>query len=110
MEDSLPQLRRGVLGYCVLSALRSQPRYGFELSRGVEIDGFGVPQGTIYPLLSRLKRDGLVVSEWRESSGGPPRKYYRLTEKGQLELDRFIQEWRRFRDAVDRALEVEGEG
>jgi PadR family transcriptional regulator PadR len=64
--------------------------------------------GTIYPLLSRLRRDGLVETTWRESSAGPPRRYYRLTKAGRIALDGFIDEWGRFRDAVDRVVERKG--
>jgi PadR family transcriptional regulator PadR len=59
-------------------------------------------EGTIYPLLTRLRRDGLVTSTWRESPSGPPRRYYQLTYKGRRALDDFVAEWRRFRRAVDR--------
>jgi PadR family transcriptional regulator PadR len=58
-------------------------------------------EGTIYPLLSRLRRDGLVESTWRESPTGPPRRYYQATPAGRRALDGFRLEWSRFRDAVD---------
>jgi PadR family transcriptional regulator PadR len=61
-------------------------------------------EGTIYPLLSRLRRDGLVETTWRESESGPPRRYYRLTREGQRALDTFVRDWTRFRDAVDAVL------
>jgi PadR family transcriptional regulator PadR len=62
-------------------------------------------EGTIYPLLSRLRRDGLVESTWQESPSGPPRRYYRLTVAGRASLDGFKVEWRRFRNAVDHFVE-----
>jgi PadR family transcriptional regulator, regulatory protein PadR len=62
-------------------------------------------EGTIYPLLSRLRRDGLVESTWQESPSGPPRRYYRLTESGRAALETFKREWDRFRDAVDHFVE-----
>lgn len=62
-------------------------------------------EGTIYPLLSRLRRDGLVESTWSESPSGPPRRYYRITEAGRAALDAFRQEWSRFRAAVDSVVE-----
>jgi PadR family transcriptional regulator, regulatory protein PadR len=62
-------------------------------------------EGTIYPLLSRLRRDGLVETSWRESSSGPPRRYYRLTHEGRTALAAFSGEWTTFRDAVDRFLD-----
>jgi PadR family transcriptional regulator PadR len=98
----LAQMRRGTLQYCVLSLLAEEERYGFDLVRGLaEMDGMVTSEGTIYPLLSRLRRDGLVESTWQESPSGPPRRYYRLTQAGRAALEAFKLEWRRFRDAVD---------
>jgi PadR family transcriptional regulator PadR len=102
----LTQLRRGVLEYCVLALLRDEERYGFELVRGLsEVDGMVTSEGTIYPLLSRLRRDGLVETNWKESSSGPPRRYYRLTAAGKEALDWFAGEWIRFRNGVDQVLD-----
>jgi len=107
MQDALlAQMRRGTLQYCVLSLLADEERYGFDLVRGLaELDGMVTSEGTIYPLLSRLRRDGLVESNWQESPSGPPRRYYRLTNAGRAALDAFRLEWRRFRDAVDHFVE-----
>ena len=81
-------------------------RYGFDLVRELaEVDGMVTSEGTIYPLLSRLRRDGLVESSWQESSAGPPRRYYRLTHAGRASLEGFLREWARFRDAVDHFVE-----
>jgi PadR family transcriptional regulator, regulatory protein PadR len=105
----LAQMRRGTLQYCVLSILGAEERYGFDLVRALaEHDGMVTSEGTIYPLLSRLRRDGLVESTWQESSSGPPRRYYRLTERGRSALEGFKLEWRRFRDAVDHFVERTG--
>ena len=102
----LAQMRRGTLQYCVLSLLADEERYGFDLVRVLaELDGMVTSEGTIYPLLSRLRRDGLVESNWQESPSGPPRRYYRLTNAGRAALDAFRLEWRRFRDAVDHFVE-----
>jgi PadR family transcriptional regulator PadR len=102
----LAQMRRGTLQYCVLSLLADEERYGFDLVRGLaEMDGMVTSEGTIYPLLSRLRRDGLVESTWQESPSGPPRRYYKLTSAGRSALDAFRVEWRRFRDAVDHFVE-----
>ena len=107
VQDALlSQMRRGTLQYCVLALLAKEERYGFDLVRGLaEVDGMVTSEGTIYPLLSRLRRDGLVESTWQESSAGPPRRYYRLTEAGRTALEGFRLEWRRFRDAVDHFVE-----
>jgi len=108
MRDSvIPQLRRGVLEFCVLALLRDTERYGFELVRALtEADGLVTTEGTLYPLLGRLRRDGVVETTWRESSSGPPRRYYRLTAAGHEALDAFTAQWARFRDSVDSLLDT----
>jgi PadR family transcriptional regulator PadR len=101
----LTQLRRGALEYCVLALLRDGRRYGFDLVRELSAaDGLLTSEGTIYPLLSRLRREGLVTTTWQESDAGPPRRYYALTVDGGHALDRFVEDWRRFRDGVDTVL------
>jgi PadR family transcriptional regulator, regulatory protein PadR len=102
---TLTQLRRGVLPHCVLAVLREQERYGFELVSVLsEVEGLAITEGTIYPLLSRLRRDGLVDTTWRESDSGPPRRYYHLTAEGEKALDGFQTDWSEFRGAVDMVL------
>ena len=104
----LAQLRRGSIQYCVLALLRDEDRYGFELTRALsDADGLVTSEGTVYPLLARLRQDGLVETTWQESSQGPPRRYYRLTADGQEALESFVAQWRRFRDAIDRLLDEE---
>lgn len=106
-EDRLlSQMRRGTLEYCVLAVLRGGEHYGFDLVRRLaEVDGMVTSEGTIYPLLTRLRRDGLVSTAWKESPKGPPRKYYRITAKGTRALNDFIEEWQRFRAGVDALME-----
>jgi PadR family transcriptional regulator, regulatory protein PadR len=101
----ITQMRRGTVEYCVLALLRDRPRYGFDLVRTLgEADGLVTSEGTIYPLLSRLRRDGLVTTAWHESPSGPPRRYYELTLAGHQALELFATEWDRFTGAVDRLL------
>jgi PadR family transcriptional regulator PadR len=106
-QDGLvAQMRRGTLQYCVLAMLATEERYAFDLVHALgQEDGMVTSEGTIYPLLSRLRRDGLVETTWRESPSGPPRRYYRLTTSGRAALDGFAREWSRFRDGVDRFIE-----
>lgn len=107
-SDVLSQLRRGALEYCVLGLLAGEERYGFDIARTLgAIDGMVTGQGTLYPLLSRLKKDGHVSATWRESESGPPRKYYAITAEGRRALADFTTQWRRFRDAVDDILPEE---
>src|ERR687884_481545 len=88
------QLRRGVLEYCVLALLRDRPHYGFDLVRQLAAaDGLLTSEGTIYPLLSRLRKDGLVATTWQESDAGPPRRYYALTDAGRTALNAFVHDW-----------------
>jgi PadR family transcriptional regulator, regulatory protein PadR len=109
-RDSVSQLRKGTLEYCVLALLRDGQRYGFELVRKLsQADGLLVSEGTIYPLLSRLRRDHLVSTSWQESEAGPPRRYYQLTDAGKRALADFSDEWARFRDAVDALVTPQGE-
>ncbi|WP_307204540.1 PadR family transcriptional regulator [Nocardioides zeae] len=99
----LANLRRGVVDHCVLAALRSGERYGLDIAR--ELEGTLLAgTGTLYPLLSRLRKAGLVTTSWQESSEGPPRRYYRLTGDGDAALQAFEAAWSPFRDAVDGAL------
>ncbi|MFE3150387.1 PadR family transcriptional regulator [Streptomyces sp. NPDC059218] len=99
------QLRKGVLEYCVLALMRDGARYGVELLRELEETGaLATSQGTVYPLLSRLRRDQLVVTTWQESASGPPRRYYELTGAGHAALAEFAGTWPAFRDAVDHLL------
>jgi len=108
-DGLIAQMRRGTLEYCVLALLRNERRYGFDIVRALaESDGMVTGEGTIYPLLSRLRRDGLVETTWEESPSGPPRRYYRLTKQGREALDAFEVEWERFRDAVDRFVSEGG--
>jgi PadR family transcriptional regulator PadR len=110
LDTLVTQMRKGALEYCVLALLTGPARYGFEIvQRLAQIDGMLTSEGTIYPLLGRLRRDGLVQSEWKESSTGPPRRYYLLTAEGQRALLAFRDEWTTFRGAVDTILETGGE-
>jgi PadR family transcriptional regulator PadR len=102
----IAQMRRGALEYCVLALLAARERYGFELVQNLaEVDGMVTSEGTIYPLLTRLRKDGEVETFWQESTTGPPRRYYRITLRGREALKGFRMEWTRFRSAVDTLLE-----
>jgi PadR family transcriptional regulator PadR len=104
-RDPLTELRRGVVEHCVLAVIRQKESYAYEIVRALSnAGGLVTSEGTIYPLLSRLRRDGLVETTWRESESGPPRRYYRLTSEGQQALDAFVRDWTRFREAVDAVL------
>ncbi|MGI5196299.1 PadR family transcriptional regulator [Streptomyces sp. CA-288835] len=100
------QLLRGVLDLCLLSLISSRPRYGYEFVEALADSGLElVSEGSIYPLLARMERARLI-SSYRapSSSGGAPRKYYRLTEAGRAELTSGQAVWRAFTGQVDRIL------
>ena len=89
----------------MLALLGTGPRYGVELVRDLAADrALTASEGTLYPLLSRLRRSGWVETTWQESPVGPPRRYYTLTPDGERALHRFRLEWVAFRDAVDRVM------
>src|ERR671937_524647 len=101
-DTLVTQMRKGALEYIVLALLTKQSRYGFEIVQTLgQIDGLLTSEGTIYPLLGRLRRAGLVQTGGREPSEAPPRRYYRLTGEGQRALRTFRDEWTTFRSAVD---------
>jgi len=105
LEDrGFAQLRRGVAEFCLLALLTEDERYGFDLVRTLSDAGLVAGEGTVYPLLARLARDGYVTTTWRESPSGPPRKYYAVTASGRDALGQFAREWRQFRGAVDNML------
>ena len=88
------QVRKGVLELAVLAALWSGRLYGLELIRRLEADArLAVAEGTLYPLLTRLKNSGLLEYKWVESKSGPPRKYYKLTDKGIKFLEKLTETW-----------------
>lgn len=81
-EQLATQLRKGFLAYCVLKVCDGQPVYTSDIIRRLRDAELVVVEGTIYPLLSRLQKDGLLAHDWQESEQGPPRKYYKITSFG----------------------------
>ena len=98
------QYKKGVLELCVLSALRRQDLYGYELSTMIS-KKMDISDGTVYPILRKLKLDGLVTTYLSETSGGPPRKYYKLTTLGRQQYLTDKNEWLDFIDIVKQLLE-----
>ena len=104
------QLRKGCLELAILAALWDGRRYGLEILRALEHESdLVISEGTIYPLLSRLKALGLVESEWVESKGGHPRKYYAITEAGRQRAREMASIWTRFSSSMSRLLAPLGE-
>jgi PadR family transcriptional regulator, regulatory protein PadR len=99
------QVRKGGLSLAVLATLWPGRLYGLEILRRLGADaGMAIPEGTIYPLLSRMKAEGLVDSEWVEADAGHPRKYYSLTDEGRRRVRDMARSWRSFAEGLERLL------
>lgn len=104
----MAQMRRGSLELCVLAILERGRRYGYDIVQALAgTDGLVIKEGTIYPLLNRLRSEGLVDAEWQPSPQGPDRKYYALTTRGRARLDAVRAQWRVFAADITRILEGE---
>ncbi len=96
------QLRKGMLELCILNAIRGTSLYGYDIVRKLRnIRGLVISEGTIYPILSRLKREGFVQTTIKESTEGPPRKYYELTSKGEKILSEMNGYWQDIKTGTD---------
>ena len=101
------ELRRGVLGPCVLALLAERPRFGLELVRDLSrADGLLTSEGTVYPLLNRLRDAGLVTNRWVHDDKTRPRRYYSITDQGREHLVAFRADWSAFSAAVDGVLGI----
>lgn len=100
VENTKAQMRKGVLEYCIISVLSDQDAYVAEILGTLKEAKLLVVEGTIYPLLTRLKNAGLLHYRWEESTGGPPRKYYGLTETGKIFLSELNGTWNELQAAV----------
>jgi PadR family transcriptional regulator, regulatory protein PadR len=104
-DPGMTELRRGVLGPCVLALLDERPRFGLELVRELAATGrLLTSDGTVYPLLSRLREAGLVTSEWQDSAGERARRYYFITDEGRDQLKAFRADWTDFAATVRAVL------
>lgn len=101
IENTKAQMRKGVLEYCILSILNGEDKYTSEILDTLKDAKMLVVEGTIYPLLTRLKNAGLLNYRWEESSSGPPRKYYTLTETGKIFLKELDTTWDELRNATN---------
>ncbi|MBO4611927.1 MAG: PadR family transcriptional regulator [Bacteroidaceae bacterium] len=93
VNNAKSQMRKGMLEYCILLLLKRAPAYASDIIRQLHEAELLVVEGTLYPLLTRLKNDGLLSYEWQESTQGPPRKYYALTDEGEAFLESLDQAW-----------------
>ncbi|WP_128893892.1 PadR family transcriptional regulator [Longirhabdus pacifica] len=99
------QLLKGILEGCILSIIDKETVYGYELSQKLQLFGLNdVSEGSIYPILLRLQKEGLIKGEMRASPSGPKRKYYQLTNDGEKALLEIQEEWRNIQKPVDKLL------
>lgn len=110
IENTKAQMRKGVLEYCILSLLANRDAYASEILKSLKEAKMLVVEGTIYPLLTRLKNGGLLSYRWEESLSGPPRKYYTLTENGHLFLKELKSTWEQLNNAVEMLTSLKNEG
>jgi len=102
----IAQTRKGTLELGILVLLRTKKRYGLEILEILERNsGMVITEGTLYPLMNRLKREGLVISEWVESVSGHPRKYYSLSKDGKKLVEQMIDYWNTFSNTLSRLID-----
>ncbi len=102
IENTKAQMRKGVLEFCILSVLKDGEAYTSDILETLKDAKMLVVEGTIYPLLTRLKNEGLLSYRWEESTSEPPRKYYELTETGKLFLTELSDTWAELQQAVNK--------
>jgi PadR family transcriptional regulator PadR len=106
IEKNIAQMRKGVLELCILSIVSRQDAYASDIIGKLKESRLIIVEGTLYPLLTRLKNEGLLSYRWEESTQGPPRKYYRITEIGSSLLREMVKSWQELTDAVDNIIET----
>jgi PadR family transcriptional regulator PadR len=104
LENTKAQMRKGILEFCILSVLAQGDAYTNEIIQKLKEAQLIVVEGTLYPLLTRLKNDGLLQYRWEESQAGPPRKYYALTETGRQFLQELTKTWTELVDSVNKTI------
>lgn len=104
LDDWHEQLRRGTLELAVLLAVAPAPRYGLEILRHLEFADLVLAEGTVYPLLARLEREGLLQARWVEGEGPRPRKYYQLTPAGRARMKTMSEEFRAVSEGMERMI------
>lgn len=105
LENTKAQMRKGVLELCILSMLQDRDAYASDIIDHLKSAEIIVVEGTLYPLLTRLKNAGLLAYRWEESTSGPPRKYYSLTDKGKEALAELNNSWRKLVEAVTKTTQ-----
>jgi PadR family transcriptional regulator PadR len=100
LENTKAQMRKGILEFCILSIIKQKEAYPSDIIESLKNAKLIVVEGTLYPLLTRLKNDELLTYRWEESTSGPPRKYYSLTKLGNAFLEELESTWEELQQAV----------
>lgn len=106
IENTKAQMRKGVLEFCILSILSDGEHYPTEIIERMKTARLLIVEGTLYPLLTRLKNDGLLAYRWEESTSGPPRKYFTLTDEGRQNLAALVESWKELTDSVNQIIQI----
>jgi PadR family transcriptional regulator, regulatory protein PadR len=106
IENTQTQMRKGILEYCILSIIAKGEIYASDIIAELRKAQLLVVEGTLYPLLTRLKNNGLLTYTWVESTSGPPRKYYLLSEEGKLVLEQLDKTWQELAYAVQTSIDA----
>ena len=106
LENAKSQMRKGILEYCILSIISRKEVYTSDILDALHRADLLVVEGTLYPLLSRLKNNGIVKYRWQESTDGPPRKYFTLTEEGENLLTALNDEWKQMNQAINKITTI----
>ena len=102
LTEKFSPIRKGLLEFLILKIIAANEVYVADILKRLSETDFATQEGTLYPLLSKMRREGLVEYEWRESGAGPPRKYYTLTPKGQAQLGELDNYWEHINKTISR--------
>ena len=106
IENSIAQMKKGVLEMCILSIINQEQAYPSDIIQKLKLAELIVVEGTLYPILTRLKNNGYLEYHWRESNAGPPRKYFTTTESGKAALNTLSKSWTQFVQSVNQSLQI----
>lgn len=101
IDNTQSQMRKGILEFCILSVIKRGEAYPSDIIEEMKSAGLHILEGTLYPLLTRLKNSDMLTYRWEESSSGPPRKYFSLTKKGEQFYKELEQTWNELSNAVN---------
>jgi len=104
LDNTIAQMRKGLLELCVLSIISGEEMYPSDIIGKLKDQKMIIVEGTLYPMLTRLKNDGLLNYDWKESKTGPPRKYYKITDQGKSIRDELINTWQELSNSVNSAI------